>query len=328
MYRAKDQRPWIDEGHDRQASIVVDRLLHELFSEISDRKPSDIIRKLTDSLHWLKFEYGVDLWKNNIVPQVRSHDLIKWIHQCPLTRYSYDQPRGYPGDAGLLDIIYCHPIAAPHLREASATGKSIFDFTLNVPACEAVRDRRRRIAQYIEKTVGIWGDIEVLAVACGHLREAEIVNPEQSRQISRWVATDQDLASLQTVGELSSALSRSIQPMRITVRDFIIKKHDLKSFDFIYVTGLYDYLNDKMAARLTTRLFELLKPGGTLLGANFLPDIWEQGYMEACMDWHLLYRDERNIKHFSAEINETLISSTRYYTDNIGCIGYLELVRS
>ena len=47
-----------------------------------------------------------------------------------------------------------------------------------------------------------------------------------------------------------------------------------------------------MAATLTARLFELTKLGGTLLIPNFAPSCPDRGYMESCMAWDLIYRDE------------------------------------
>ena len=67
---------------------------------------------------------------------------------------------------------------------------------------------------------------------------------------------------------------------------------DVGLFDLVYSTGLFDYLQQPVARRLVTNLFQLLNPGGRLLVANFLPGIRDVGYMEAFMDWRLVYRDE------------------------------------
>ena len=48
--------------------------------------------------------------------------------------------------------------------------------------------------------------------------------------------------------------------------------------------------SQSMATRLTHRLFSMLKPGGRLLIANFTPSASGRGYMEAFMDWRLIYR--------------------------------------
>ena len=53
--------------------------------------------------------------------------------------------------------------------------------------------------------------------------------------------------------------------------------------DLIYAAGLYDYLGDAIAIQLTSRLLQMLAPGGggRLLIANFNPDLRDIGYLEA-----------------------------------------------
>ncbi|MNE81900.1 hypothetical protein D3C80_1785830 [compost metagenome] len=41
-----------------------------------------------------------------------------------------------------------------------------------------------------------------------------------------------------------------------------------------------------------------LNPGGKLLIANFTPDNWGRGYMEAFMDWKLVLRTREQMRAF------------------------------
>jgi hypothetical protein len=61
-------------------------------------------------------------------------------------------------------------------------------------------------------------------------------------------------------------------------------------FDLVYAAGILDYLPDALARGLCAALRGLLRPGGELLVANFLPGSKSTGYMEAFLDWWLLYR--------------------------------------
>lgn len=40
--------------------------------------------------------------------------------------------------------------------------------------------------------------------------------------------------------------------------DIVLRSQELGTFDFIYAAGLYDYLNDKVAIKLTKRCMEML----------------------------------------------------------------------
>ena len=70
-------------------------------------------------------------------------------------------------------------------------------------------------------------------------------------------------------------------------------------FDLIYSAGLYDYLPDGLARRLTARLLQMLRPSGRLVIANFVPGGSGRGYMELFMDWTLVLRNEAAMRDLS-----------------------------
>jgi extracellular factor (EF) 3-hydroxypalmitic acid methyl ester biosynthesis protein len=310
------------------ATTDVQSALDRIATTFEQSNPATFICELTDGLRILKDRTLEPDWYKIVIPAVRSHPLVQWVHQCPLTRYAFEKPRGYSGDAGLLDIIYRHEAAEPFLAGTTSVGRGIFDFTLNVSACEAVRHRRNFIAQKIDEIAISRDEAEILSVASGHLREAEISEALRFGQIGRFIATDQDAQSLAVIRQRQEVCTKSrIHTQTTSVRDLILKRHDLGHFDFIYAAGLYDYLVPKAAARLTSRLFHLLKAGGHLLVANFLHGIWESPYMETCMDWQLIYRTRQDIMKFSEEIDAADLVTTDYFEDCLRCVGSLELIR-
>ena len=73
-------------------------------------------------------------------------------------------------------------------------------------------------------------------------------------------------------------------------------------FDLIYTLGLTDSL-DARAMRLLHRMCKAcLAPQGRMLLANFLPGHLATGWMDAVMDWHLIYRDEHELEQYAAEV--------------------------
>ena len=98
------------------------------------------------------------------------------------------------------------------------------------------------------------------------------------------------------------------------------------NFDLIYAAGLYDYLSDKVAARLTEKLFSLLSPKGVLMVANVLPDICDAGFMEAFMDWFLIYRDYDALQAIPARLDHEQLTS-RIYQEPNGVFAFLEIRR-
>lgn len=64
-----------------------------------------------------------------------------------------------------------------------------------------------------------------------------------------------------------------------------------------------------------------------MLIANFAPGLTEQAYMEAFMDWHLIYRNESEMEALLKEIPHTEIDSIKMYRDPMGNVVYMEVRR-
>jgi hypothetical protein len=80
------------------------------------------------------------------------------------------------------------------------------------------------------------------------------------------------------------------------------------------------------APKLTATLFQMLKPGGILLVANFLPAFPNIGYMECSMDCYLTYRSD--LEKLAGDIKHDEIGNTKTFSDADKAIGYLQLCRA
>lgn len=249
---------------------------------VGDRVLAGMARLFAD-LRGLRQRLNPKEWRA-AVSICRSHPLSDLLCEDPVTARSLARPRGYPGDADLLDLIYGHgPVPATTER-----GAAVYRFNVMSPAAQAVRTRRRIAAEAVMRTAALRNDTRVLSVAAGHLREYHDVTPWAMDRVAQWVAIDRDpdcLAEIARTTDRALVTARALD-VAATGDDLA----DLGAFDLIYSTGLYDYFGDRKARDLTARLFALLAPGGRLLIANFLPDIHGVGYMEAYLDWWLQYR--------------------------------------
>jgi hypothetical protein len=77
-----------------------------------------------------------------------------------------------------------------------------------------------------------------------------------------------------------------------TPEEHTVVNETLANLDLVYSTGLYDYLPDPVAQRLTSRLYTLLRPGGRMLIGNFEETPNTTWIMDYAVDWPILYRDE------------------------------------
>ena len=106
------------------------------------------------------------------------------------------------------------------------------------------------------------------------------------------------------------------------------QKQSFENLDLVYAAGLYDYLSQPFATRLTRIMFEMLRPGGKLLIANFMPDHRDAGYMKTFMQWPLIYRNESQLNDVSKEISDAKIDYKNIFLEENGNIVFLELRKS
>jgi extracellular factor (EF) 3-hydroxypalmitic acid methyl ester biosynthesis protein len=255
----------------------------------------------------------------------REHELHSLLLQDPLTNRAFIKPRGYAGDAVMLDFVYGHQDAQELVVRSPETGQRILAYTGGgSPAARAVRWRCARAAQEIEAVAVRHPKARVLAFACGHLREVGLVHPELRRRI-QITAADIDEESLRMVANAYGRDCR-LECRRISVRDVILSKHGLDpGFDLIYALGLFDYLTDKVAERLVPILWSLLAPEGKLMLANFTPEADDAAYMEAITDWWLQYRSVEALRAWTALVENQTIASHESFHDPLGQVAYLLL---
>jgi hypothetical protein len=263
-------------------------------------------------------------WRDWISTEVRRHPVYLALLEDPFVRHSATRPRGYPGDAELLDFIYRTQNVQPRVAAASPLGRKLYQYTTETPGPEAVRLRSALTAAEIDRLAAKSRKPHVLSIACGHLREASIARSAAAGTLGRYVGVDQDAQSLDLVRRDYGAFG--IEALEYSVRDVIRNGDTLGRFDFIYVLGLYDYLTDETGGRLLRRLFGMLNPGGKVWIANFTTP-WAVGYMEALMDWWLIYRTPEQIATFRSALPAGLLASTEVFLEPTGTVVFLEAVR-
>lgn len=233
-------------------------------------------------------------WTDYIREVCLAHPVTALLYQDPVTSRAYHKPRGYPGDAVTIDYVYGFDDERLAPRHMSDLGRQIYRYVCTCSAPAAVRERRRIVADLIDILASRIERPRILSLAAGHLREAALSSALQGGAVSELVALDQDPKSLAVVEKEYSRYG--VTPICSDVRTLLNDSEHLGQFDFVYATGLFDYLRPRMAARLVGRMLAMTRPGGQVLVPNFAPDIPDVGYMEAFMGWNLVYRSEDDLR--------------------------------
>ena len=272
-------------------------------------------------LHQMKSRLSSDEW-SAVIAGPEAGALRKIAHECPYTRRGFLKPRGYAGDAILLDYIYG---SAPPPENTTSRGREILSWMRRESTgFSSVRWRRDYFAERLDDLAAQVHCPRAASVACGHFREGQRSLAVRSKAFDALQVLDADPVSLDVVA--AEQQHDGVTPVLASVRDVVTGRHTFDGMDLIYSAGLYDYLADRFAIRLTAQLFASLRPGGSLVVANFIR-MMEDGWMEAFMDWRLLYRTPEQVGEFSSEIPDTAIASRRVFIDPYSNVAYLELVK-
>jgi len=245
----------------------------------------------------------------------KSHALAQLVLEDPYTRRAVEKPRGYAGDAVMLDYIY-----RPQSISASAMGLAIHQATTGLSSAKSILWRRDYLAKQITGAMERVSPTQIIAVACGHMREIDMIAIPEKREALKITAIDLDQASLTACVQSYPGVDiRPIRSSAVTIRRARLPEN----FHLVYCAGLFDYLNDATSEFLLAQLYHQLQPSGLLCVANFTPENHGRGFMEGFMDWSLILRTEQDL----ARIAKTAIPgcAPAVFRDPYGNIAYLEI---
>lgn len=270
--------------------------------------------QLRETLAKLRASMDRQEWEAFAKLEAAHHPIREIMHLCQMTCRSFHKPRGYAGDAVMLDHIYGLGEAkfAPH--PATLAGQVYFA-TMNSASVRAVRFRRTVLAKLIDETVHRVGDgmARILSIAAGHLREAELSQAVMGGRVGELIALDQDVESLEVINR--DYAGRNIRTVHGSVRQLIGGKQKFSGCDLVYAAGLFDYLEQPVGKRLVENMFDMVRPGGKIMVANFTHDIPDAGYMETMMDWWLVCRSQEQVADLFSGLPQEHIGKLEIFCD-------------
>ncbi|MFN4265198.1 MAG: hypothetical protein ACK4F8_05570 [Aquabacterium sp.] len=251
----------------------------------------------------------------------KSPLLRKWRYFLaidPYTRWGLVKPRGYPGDATLMDYAYGHPSIMGDVQRSGSLAQDVYRHTAGALQSASARLRIELIAEKIN-SLSTTADISLVSYASGHARELERLSLSHKGNIKSFTAIDADAQSLQEA-------ARSAGDIAFEGHQRNVIKHsmdDLSKGDLVYSLGLFDYLDDHHATIVCSKMLAQTRPQGTVLLANLAPTAANLGYCEAIMDWWMITRSKEQLMRLAANACEGL--DTEAVVTQHGCFNYLRL---
>ncbi len=204
------------------------------------------------------------------------------------------KPRGYAGDFETLVLF------DQHYECQHPLGRLFDRYFQNQVAVAAVRGRTEAVAAAIVDRflVSAAGPFHIASIGCGpaiDLERAIRLLPAHERRRLQIQLFDLDEAALEYAGTRLGQWLAADQWSAHRENLFRLGQRPdhrqlLSQANFIFCTGLFDYLDDQPAAGLLGFLWRQVCPGGTLIVGNFSPHNPTRAYMEWIGNWYLLYR--------------------------------------
>jgi SAM-dependent methyltransferase len=292
---------------------------------------------------------------------IRNSSYYQIVQEAPFYWRIMNKPNGFAGDAHMMNYIYQN-----RYEGETPFGRFLHKHALTTKACQSVRNRKVFLREEILKM----GGGKVMSLAAGPAEEIkEVLNSPQGENY-QFLALDHDMGALEAFHDpnrnshFNYALANAFQiisknyiiakPRKI-LRRFSFPRKDFQGwrrlisslkyelnylkkdeYDLIYSAGLYDYIktylldHSKGTIALTKNLFDLLKPGGTLIVANFNHNNPRdlRFLMEYVCDWNLIYRSKEDMFDFARSIPENMIKEMEIKDEFFGINYFLKIVKN
>lgn len=251
--------------------------------------------------------------KNSLIRQWRY-----FLSNDPLTRWGLLKPKGFAGDATLMDFCYQHKSISEFVDSSSDLGKDIYSTIVGSQQPKSAQMRVALIAKEIDAIADDKKEISLASFASGHAREFELVNKKTKNKIQKFLAIDTDGDSLEKIrasaGDMSIEFAKK-NALRISLDAY-------GSFSLVYSLGLFDYLDETFAKKALNNMWSGVEDGGRLIVGNLSENAASIAYCEAIMDWWMITRSLNDMEVLADHI-ESLGMCANTEIQEHGCFYYL-----
>jgi hypothetical protein len=258
-------------------------------------------------------------WKKLTRGFVQRHPVHQVLLEDPFTRRAFEKPRGYAGDPETIDYTY----GLNDLSGVSELGRSILQCTANGAFARAARFRRDALARSIDDVASRSKGARILVLGCGHLREVHESRAVRENLIAEIVAIDHDPETLGCINGVFPSVV--VRPAQQSILDLDLRMLGL--FDLVYIPGVYDYLWQGAARHVAECASSSVAAAGSLVVANVMPGVQESAYMEAVMDWWLVYRTTGQLVTVTQSVLRAEPMTLRVQTDPDEVLAIVEIRR-
>ena len=255
----------------------------------------------------------------------------------PFMNRAFQKPLGYAGDYEMVNMMVGDP---NDYAGSSIFAKLLNAFFLHTPPVVAHRNRIDHLIQLLIQETGRvvcrGGNAKIFNLGCGPVKEVQRFM--QQSALSRNADftfldfNDETIEYVKRVMEQARSQYNRNTQVKVIKKSVVqllkdASKPALKKavgdYDFVYCAGLFDYLADSVCARLVKSFYDMVAPGGLMVVSNVEKSHPSRGWMEFVVDWHLCYRDARQMTALIPKSAPP--DSARIIAEDIGVNIFLEV---
>ena len=261
-----------------------------------------------------------------------QRDLHPFVLSAPFVHRAYTKPLGYAGDYEMVNMMLYNR------REGPTTFAQVIN-ALYLESGPAAAHRNRidllieMLLECLQLAASEQRQLRVLNVGCGPAQELQrLFRNEKLSGQGQYELMDFNQETLDYAAErLNEACNEggtdpSLRFLHRSVHELLKQSVRRKPaegeprFDVVYCAGLFDYLSDKVCARLLTLFYRWVVPGGVVVATNVHPSNPVRGFMEHAVEWYLVYRNEQDMAGLVPGIGRQ-----RVYADATGINVFLRM---
>lgn len=251
----------------------------------------------------------------------------------PFLHRTFTKPLGYAGDYEMVNMMLRSPY------EGSSTFAKILNSALlNTEPVVAHRNRIDYLLELLRDETRQRAHTErtrIFNLACGPAVEiGRFLTECEESDLAEIDLLDFNAETLHDTGErLRQERQKAGRetPLRFYQRSVhqLLKAsaqggdNEFTGYDVVYCAGLFDYLSQRVCARLVELFCTMAKPGGKVVVTNVASCNPRIAWMEYLMEWNLIYRDEREM--FDLVPKHMKIRDSRVLADATGVNLFLEI---
>lgn len=225
-----------------------------------------------------------------------------------INQHIYRKPFGYSGDYITMNYIFDYS-GDKYLGKTSFQ-RLINNYTCSIPFAKSNITRKNFIKNKIKNLVKRRKRTRILSVGSGPMRElTELIEEGGLKNYTEVVCLDLEKRAIHYTKnkikkmDISKTNLLKVNYIQKDILELLRMDFNWKNFDFVYASGLFDYLRDSICKNLTYALYNLLSKGGFLLICNASSyNVTHRAYYEFLGRWVMLYRKKGDMLAWLKEI--------------------------